>query len=204
MLRMDGPWRITVIGKDAAFEQRAVVRASYGTSILAGRVGESLEVREDEWELELEHSWDGRWWPNVRVLPGPVQSLGSGARARVIRSKDADWTGGHPEHPNFVLQLVSLAAVDSRAGAVGVGSAEGAPARAVVAGAAAGGVPASPGVPARAPMRGPTAGGTGSGTGVPAATQSIRTSSGPETAGPASTGSGTAGSGTAGSGKVGS
>ncbi|AUY48090.1 hypothetical protein [Streptomyces sp. CB01881] len=209
MLRMDGPWRITVIGKDAAFEQRAVVRASYGTSILAGRVGESLDVREDdEWELELEHSWDGRWWPNVRVLPGPVQSLGSGARTRVIRSKDADWTGGHPEHPNFVLRLVSLEAADSRpdaagAGAARTGAAEGAPARAVVAGAVPGGVPASPGVPARAPMRAPTGSrtgsGTGSGTGVPAATQSIRTSSGPETAGPATAGPATAGSETAGS-----
>lgn len=116
MLRMDGPWRITVIGKDAAFDQRAVIRASYGTSVLSGRVGEFLDVREDEWELELEHSWDGRWWPNVRVRPGPVQSLGSGARTREIRSKDADWTGGHPDHPNFVLRLDSLETTAPRAG----------------------------------------------------------------------------------------
>ncbi|MFI9330442.1 hypothetical protein ACIGZJ_23205 [Kitasatospora sp. NPDC052868] len=163
VLRMSGPWRITVIGKDAVFDQRAVVRASYGTAVLAGRVGEFLDVREDEWELELEHSWNGRWCPNIRMRLGPVECLGSGERTQVIRSKDADWTGGDPEHPNLVLRLYSLAAVGFEA----------TPAAA----AATAGVGVTAAVRASVPMTASTPAGQG----IPVATQSIRTSSGPAT-----------------------
>ncbi|MFF2046149.1 hypothetical protein ACFVVX_37570 [Kitasatospora sp. NPDC058170] len=178
MLRMNGPWRITVIGKDAVFDQRAVVRASYGTTVLAGRVGEFLDVREDEWELELEHSWNGRWCPNIRVRLGPVESLGSGERTQVIRSKDADWTGGHPEHPNFVLRLYSLAAFDFAA----TPAAETATAGATTTAGMGVGVTAA--VRAGVPMTASTPAGQD----IPVATQTIRTSSGPETGGATETG----------------
>ncbi|MFD9597784.1 hypothetical protein ACFWA9_34215 [Kitasatospora sp. NPDC059973] len=109
MLRMDGAWRITVIGKDAAFDQRAVVRTPYGAVVLPGRVGASLEVPAQEWELHLEHHAPGLGWrPNVRVLPGPWQASDGGLRSRVVRSKDVDWVDGDPTERNFTLRLVCL------------------------------------------------------------------------------------------------
>ncbi|MFJ9951199.1 hypothetical protein ACIQTO_25355, partial [Kitasatospora sp. NPDC091207] len=111
MLRMDGAWRITVIGKDAAFDQRVVVRTPYGAAVLPGRVGASLEVPAQEWELHLEHHAPGLGWrPNVRVLPGPLQESDGGLRTRVVRSKDVDWAGGDPTERNFTLRLVCLEA----------------------------------------------------------------------------------------------
>ncbi|MET9403623.1 hypothetical protein [Kitasatospora sp. NPDC002965] len=111
MLRMNGPLRITVLDKDAAFEQRAVVRTPYGTSVLEGRTGASLDVRAEEWELELEHCVPGVGWrPNVRVLPGPWQTSRSGLRSRILRSKDCDWPNGDPAERNFVLRLSSTVA----------------------------------------------------------------------------------------------
>ncbi|MFC9328466.1 hypothetical protein [Kitasatospora sp. NPDC057015] len=109
---MSGAWRITVIGKDADFDQRAVVRTPYGTWVLPGRVGAHLDVPAQEWELTLEHRAPGRGWqPNVRVLPGPLQDSG-GHRSRIVRSKDVDWAGGDPAERNFTLQLACL---DARA-----------------------------------------------------------------------------------------
>ncbi|MEV4615635.1 hypothetical protein AB0K43_24035 [Kitasatospora sp. NPDC049258] len=112
MMRIDGPWRITVVGKDADFEQRAVVRTAYGTHVLAGRVGEFLDVREDSWELILEHHYPGlSWRPDFRVVPGPVSSHG-GRLSRVVQAKDVLW----PQHPhdtsvrNFVIRLEALGA----------------------------------------------------------------------------------------------
>ncbi len=105
MLRMNGPLRITVLDKDAYFEQRAVVRTPYGTQVLEGRIGASLDVRADEWELELQHCVPGVGWrPNVRVLPYPWQTSG-GLRSRIVRSKDCDWPQGDPTERNFVLRL---------------------------------------------------------------------------------------------------
>ncbi|MGV9263216.1 hypothetical protein ACWDRR_00970 [Kitasatospora sp. NPDC003701] len=111
MLRMDGAWRITVIGKDAAFDQRVVVRTPYGAVVLPGRVGATLDVPAQEWELHLEHHAPGLGWrPNVRVLPGPLQESDGGLRTRVVRSKDVDWADGDPTERNFTLRLVRLEA----------------------------------------------------------------------------------------------
>ncbi|MFF1908161.1 hypothetical protein [Kitasatospora sp. NPDC058218] len=108
---MDGAWRITVIGKDAAFDQRVVVRTPYGAAVLPGRVGASLDVPAQEWELHLEHHAPGLGWrPNVRVLPGPLQESDGGLRTRVVRSKDVDWADGDPAERNFTLRLVCLEA----------------------------------------------------------------------------------------------
>ncbi|MFC5666669.1 hypothetical protein ACFP3U_27345 [Kitasatospora misakiensis] len=111
MLRMNGPLRITVLDKDAYFEQRAVVRTPYGTLVLEGRIGASLDVRADEWELELQHCVPGVGWrPNVRVLPYPWQTTGDGLRSRIVRSKDCDWPQGDPTERNFILRLSATVA----------------------------------------------------------------------------------------------
>lgn len=110
MLRMNGPLRITVLDKDADYEQRAVVRTPYGTFVLEGRVGASLDVQAEEWELELQHCVPGVGWrPNVRVLPYPWQTSG-GLRSRIVRSKDCDWLHGDPTERNFVLRLSATVA----------------------------------------------------------------------------------------------
>ncbi|MGW2255902.1 hypothetical protein ACWCXH_38030 [Kitasatospora sp. NPDC001660] len=107
---VDGPWRITVVGKDADFDQRAVVRTPYGTLVLAGLVGESLVVNADTWELSLEHLWPGRGWrPDVQVVPGPVTTT-AGRRSREVRATDCHWPG-HPRPGvprNLVLRLDAL------------------------------------------------------------------------------------------------
>ncbi|MER5352509.1 hypothetical protein ABT093_19530 [Kitasatospora sp. NPDC002551] len=106
MLRMNGPLRITVLDKDAYYEQRVVVRAPYGTFVLEGRIGASLDVRADEWEMELQHCVPGVGWrPNVRVLPYPWQTSRSGVRSRIVRSKDCDWPNGDPTERNLILRL---------------------------------------------------------------------------------------------------
>ncbi|MGW3045910.1 hypothetical protein ACWC9T_39250 [Kitasatospora sp. NPDC001159] len=107
---VDGAWRITVVGKDADFDQRAVVRTPYGTLVLAGVVGESLVVNADAWELRLEHLWPGRGWrPDAEVVPGPVTTAG-GRRTREVRATDCHWPG-HPRSGvprNLVLRLDAL------------------------------------------------------------------------------------------------
>ncbi|MFF2952823.1 hypothetical protein ACFVVU_15945 [Kitasatospora sp. NPDC057965] len=111
MLRMNGPLRITVLDKDAYYEQRAVVRTPYGTYVLEGRIGASLDVRADEWELELQHCVPGVGWrPNVRVLPFPWQTSSGGLRSRIVRSKDCDWPNGDPTERNFILRLSATVA----------------------------------------------------------------------------------------------
>ncbi|MET8630918.1 hypothetical protein ABZW30_45790 [Kitasatospora sp. NPDC004669] len=107
---VDGAWRITVVGKDADFDQRAVVRTPYGTLVLAGVVGECLVVNADTWELRLEHLWPGRGWrPDAEVVPGPVTTVG-GRRIREVRATDCHWPG-HPRSGvprNLVLRLDAL------------------------------------------------------------------------------------------------
>ncbi|MFJ2189688.1 hypothetical protein ACIOJE_17365 [Kitasatospora sp. NPDC087861] len=112
---VDGSWRITVSGKDADFDQRAVVVTPYGTLVLPGRVGESLVVNADSWELRLEHLWPGRGWrPDVEVVPGPVVTAG-GRRSREVRARDCHWPGvpGNDRPRNLVLCLDALGALDA-------------------------------------------------------------------------------------------
>ncbi|MFD8781870.1 hypothetical protein [Kitasatospora sp. NPDC059599] len=107
---VDGSWRITVVGKDADFDQRAVAITPYGTLVLAGRVGESLVVDADTWELRLEHLWPGGGWrPDVQVVPGPVVGT-RGARSREIRARDCHWPGvpGTDLPRNLVLRFDAL------------------------------------------------------------------------------------------------
>ncbi|MFD0402061.1 hypothetical protein ACFVHI_28715 [Kitasatospora sp. NPDC127121] len=105
MLRFHGAWRITVVGKNASFDQRAVVRGPYGTRILPGRVGATLEVDEDSWTLTLEHHlWGRSWQPNLRVTPGPVTER-DGVRSRLLTSNDCHWPDKPLDYVNFVVRL---------------------------------------------------------------------------------------------------
>ncbi|MEV7928364.1 MULTISPECIES: hypothetical protein [unclassified Kitasatospora] len=105
MLRFHGAWRITVVGKNASFDQRAVVRGPYGTRTLPGRVGATLEVDEDSWTLTLEHHlWGRSWQPNLRVTPGPVTER-DGVRSRLLTSNDCHWPDKPLDYVNFVVRL---------------------------------------------------------------------------------------------------
>ncbi|MFG2844472.1 hypothetical protein ACGF12_15065 [Kitasatospora sp. NPDC048296] len=127
---VDGSWRITVSGKDADFDQRAVVVTPYGTLVLPGRVGESLVVDADTWELRLEHRRPGGGWqPDAQVVSGPVITIG-GRRSREVRARDCHWPGipGDDLPCNLVLRLDGLDALDAF-GAFGAFEAEGSAAR---------------------------------------------------------------------------
>ncbi|MEU9042985.1 MULTISPECIES: hypothetical protein [unclassified Kitasatospora] len=105
MLRYHGAWRITVIGRSADFDQRAVVRGPYGSRVLAGRVGAALEVDEESWTLSLEHHlWGRSWQPNLRTTPGPVTER-DGVRSQLLTSNDCHWPGKALDYVNFVLRL---------------------------------------------------------------------------------------------------
>ncbi|MER8102855.1 hypothetical protein [Kitasatospora sp. NPDC094016] len=105
MLRFHGAWRITVVGKNAGFDQRAVVRGPYGARMLPGRVGATLEVDEDSWTLTLEHHlWGRSWQPNLRVTPGPVTER-DGVRSRLLTSNDCHWPDKPLDYVNFVVRL---------------------------------------------------------------------------------------------------
>ncbi|GAB7188827.1 hypothetical protein ATKI12_8942 [Kitasatospora sp. Ki12] len=105
MLRYHGAWRITVVGRSADFDQRAVVRGPYGSRVLAGRVGAALEIDEESWTLSLEHHlWGRSWQPNLRTTPGPVTER-DGIRSQLLTSNDCHWPGKPLDYVNFVLRL---------------------------------------------------------------------------------------------------
>ncbi|MFJ7907359.1 hypothetical protein [Kitasatospora sp. NPDC096204] len=105
MLRFHGAWRITVVGRSADFDQRAVVRGAHGLRVLPGRVGATIQMDEDSWTLSLEHHLRGRGWqPNLRTTPGPVTEHG-GLRSQLLTSNDRHWPGKPLDYVNFVLRL---------------------------------------------------------------------------------------------------
>ncbi|WP_030242685.1 hypothetical protein [Streptomyces sp. NRRL S-350] len=137
MLRFHGAWRITVVGRSADFDQRAVVRGPYGSRVLPGRVGAVLEVDEESWTLSLEHHlWGRSWQPNLRTTPGPVTER-DGVRSQLLTSNDCHWPGKPLDYVNFVLRLDQvLAPAAGRAGvraAVRAGVSAGVPAAVSVA-----------------------------------------------------------------------
>ncbi|MEU4115462.1 hypothetical protein AB0F71_13310 [Kitasatospora sp. NPDC028055] len=110
MLRFHGAWRITVVGRNADFDQRAVVRGPSGTRVLPGRPGAVLEVDGESWTLTLEHRPRGRdWQPNLRTTAGPLTER-DGVRSRLLTSNDRHWPGKPPGYVNFVLRLDQSAA----------------------------------------------------------------------------------------------
>ncbi|MFE2012647.1 hypothetical protein [Streptomyces sp. NPDC059491] len=103
----EGPCRITVIGLDADWPQRAVVTVSgaRGTRIeVPGEVGAVRHVDAPSWHLEVEHLHEGRWRPNIRAVRSRWETVG-GVRTQTITSKDVDWPGGNRHERNLVLRL---------------------------------------------------------------------------------------------------
>ncbi|MFC7924320.1 hypothetical protein [Streptomyces cinereoruber] len=103
----EGPCRITVIGLDADWPQRAVVAVSgaRGARIeIPGEVGVVRHVDAPSWHLEVEHLYEGRWRPNVRAVRSRWETVG-GVRTQTVTSKDVDWPGGNRHERNLVLRL---------------------------------------------------------------------------------------------------
>ncbi|WP_327066528.1 hypothetical protein [Kitasatospora sp. NBC_01302] len=151
MLRFEGAWRITVLSKNADFEQRAVVRGKYGAKVLPGVAGASIEVDMESWGLALEHLlWGRNWEQNLRTIPGPVTEQG-GVRSQVLTSNDCHWPGKAMDYPNFVVRLDQVVAekVERRAapGVAPVTAATQHVRTSTGSGAGFGAVPGVPGVP---------------------------------------------------------
>ena len=108
MRTFQGRWRITVIGVEAEWPQRAVVRTRNGTTVIPGTLNASHQVDADTWQLSLEHEFNGDWRPNVRALMSAVTDNG-GTETQLIRSKDRDWRHDKRER-NLVLRLERLGA----------------------------------------------------------------------------------------------
>ncbi|MFI8828936.1 hypothetical protein [Streptomyces sp. NPDC053431] len=103
----EGPCRITVIGVDADWPQRAVVTVSgaRGARIeIPGEVGAVRHVDAPSWHLEVEHLYEGRWRPNIRAVRSRWETVG-GVRTQTVTSKDVDWPGGNRHERNLVLRL---------------------------------------------------------------------------------------------------
>ncbi|MER8041252.1 hypothetical protein [Streptomyces sp. NPDC094032] len=107
----EGPCRITVIGVDADWPQRAVVtvRGPGGARIVVpGTVGAVAYVDAPSWDLALEHEYEGMWRPNVRAVTSRWTEVG-GVPTQTVRSKDADQPRDRRER-NLVLRLERTAA----------------------------------------------------------------------------------------------
>lgn len=103
----EGPCKITVIGLDADWPQRAVVIVSGagGARIeVPGEVGTVRHVDAPSWHLGVEHLHEGRWRPNVRAVRSRWETAG-GVRTQTVTSKDVDWPGGNRHERNLVLRL---------------------------------------------------------------------------------------------------
>ncbi|MBT2542851.1 hypothetical protein J7E99_19560 [Streptomyces sp. ISL-44] len=102
----EGPCRITVIGVDADWPQRAVVAVSGagGARIeIPGTVGVVRHIEARSWHLELEHQYQGTWRPNIRAVRSRWETV-DGVRTQTIHSKDVDWPRNQHER-NLVLRL---------------------------------------------------------------------------------------------------
>ncbi|WP_329579554.1 hypothetical protein OG500_11930 [Kitasatospora sp. NBC_01250] len=167
MLRFEGAWRITVLSKNADFEQRAVVRGKYGAKVLPGVAGASIEVDMESWGLALEHLlWGRNWEQNLRTIPGPVTEQG-GVRSQVLTSNDCHWPGKAMDYPNFVVRLDQVVAekVERRA-ASGVAPVPAATQRvrtSTGSGEGFGAVPGVPGIPGVPGVPGVPVAGAGAG-----------------------------------------
>ncbi|MFB7102752.1 hypothetical protein [Streptomyces hydrogenans] len=148
----EGPCRITVIGLDADWPQRAVVTVSgaRGARIeIPGEVGTVRHVDAPSWHLEVEHLYEGRWRPNVRAVRTRWETV-DGVRTQTITSKDVDWPGRVRQERNLVLRLERIGEEAERPRE----AAREAPARSVTR--------STESVPARRPAVGPASVPTGS------------------------------------------
>ncbi|MGF1431009.1 hypothetical protein [Kitasatospora sp. LaBMicrA B282] len=100
-----GPCRITVVGVEADWPQRAVVtlRPSGRSIVIAGTVGECQVIEAESWDLAVEHQYGGSWQPNVRAVQSRWEDV-RGVGTQLVRSKDQDWS--HDRRPtNLVLKV---------------------------------------------------------------------------------------------------
>ncbi|MFE0699697.1 hypothetical protein [Streptomyces sp. NPDC058872] len=112
----EGPCRITVIGVDADWPQRAVVTVAgaRGARIeIPGEVGTVRHVEAPSWHLEVEHLYEGRWRPNIRAVRTRWEAV-DGVRTQTITSKDVDWPGHVQHERNLVLRLERIGTEDER------------------------------------------------------------------------------------------
>ncbi|MEU4077874.1 hypothetical protein DEJ45_01110 [Streptomyces venezuelae] len=110
----EGPCRITVVGLDADWPQRAVVTVSgaRGARIeIPGEVGTVRHVDAPSWHLEVEHQYEGTWRPNVRAVRTRWETV-DGVRTQTITSKDVDWPGRVQHQRNLVLRLERIGRED--------------------------------------------------------------------------------------------
>jgi len=83
-----GRWKITVVAKDSAWDQRVVISgATQGGGVVPGVIGSSQTVDGDHWQLTIEHNDGSGWSENASVVPDPLQQNGADLR-QVVRSKD--------------------------------------------------------------------------------------------------------------------
>jgi hypothetical protein len=100
-----GRWKVSVTGKDSAWDQRVVITgASTGGGVLPGVIGASSVVDGTEWTLNVEHN-DGThgWQPNAAVLADPLIEAGANMR-QTVRTKDV--FSGSDTDPNDLILLV--------------------------------------------------------------------------------------------------
>ncbi|CAM04720.1 hypothetical protein A8924_5871 [Saccharopolyspora erythraea NRRL 2338] len=100
-----GSWRLTVVGKEAAWPQRVVISGSV-SGIVPGEPGRTVVIAGDEWHLVVEHDDGGGWKRSAQVIQRPLNRTGDQA-SQVIVSKDRFWA--HDSTPDDLV--VSLETV---------------------------------------------------------------------------------------------
>lgn len=104
MLTYEGKWRVSVIGKDSAWDQRVLVTgASTGGGVIDGVVGTVQTIDGEEWSLTIEHNDGSGWVENEGILPDPLQEIGANMR-QVVRSKD-HYFPGDTDPNDLVIQV---------------------------------------------------------------------------------------------------
>lgn len=88
-----GRWRVTVVSKEAGFEQRVLIAgASVGDGPHAGVAGETFDVDGDVWTLRIQHD-DGTGFEDSRHRPGPLVDTGA-QLSQIVESEDLPGPGG--------------------------------------------------------------------------------------------------------------
>ncbi|MFJ9950777.1 hypothetical protein [Kitasatospora sp. NPDC091207] len=96
--------RITVIGVQAEWPQRAVVTVrGGGTVVVPGVLGASELIDAADWDLAVEYEHEGAWGPSVRAVVGRWEER-DGTRSQVIRCTDRDGIG-NPGGRSLVLRI---------------------------------------------------------------------------------------------------
>lgn len=95
MMAYYGRWRVIILDKNAAYEQRVLVSgASEGDGAHAGIPGESFIVDGETWNLKIQHD-DGSGWDDSVLYPEPLVVSGAHLH-QIVSSED------RPEDPTDV------------------------------------------------------------------------------------------------------